>query len=113
LIGPDGTHETFESDHIVAATGYQVDLRRLGFLSHQYIQQLRTVEQTPILTADFESSVPGLYFVGLASARSFGPVMRFVVGAIHPSRRLSGLLPRSLLRRPILRRPISMSAPLS
>jgi hypothetical protein len=107
LIGLDGTSETIEGDHIVAATGYRVDLRRLGFLSQQYVQQLRTVEQTPVLTGDFESSVKGLHFVGLASARSFGPVMRFVVGAIHPSRRLSGLLPGFLLRRPI-----SMSAAL-
>jgi thioredoxin reductase len=98
VLGLDGTRETIESDHVVAATGYRVDLRRLGFLSQQYVEQLSMVEQTPILTADFESSVPGLYFVGLAAARSFGPVMRFVVGAIHPSRRLSGVLPRSLLR---------------
>jgi thioredoxin reductase len=103
VLGLDGTCETIESDHVVAATGYRVDLQRLGFLSQQYVEQLRMVEQTPILTADFESSVPGLYFVGLAAARSFGPVMRFVVGAIHPSRRLSAVLPRSLLRRPISR----------
>ncbi len=108
VMGLDGTRETIEGDHVIAATGYRVDLRRLSFLSQRYVQQLRMVDQTPILTADFESSVPGLYFVGLAAARSFGPVMRFVVGAIHPSRRLSAVLPRSLVRRPM-----SMSAGLA
>jgi hypothetical protein len=47
------------------------------------------VDGTPILSSDFESSVPGLYFVGLSAARTFGPVMRFVVGAVHPARQLT------------------------
>src|SRR5205823_4723486 len=31
-VGPDGARETIESDHLVMATGYRVDLARLGFL---------------------------------------------------------------------------------
>jgi hypothetical protein len=100
-VDGDGARETIESDHVVAATGYRVDLRRLGFLRDGSLQSLRTVDNTPILSADFESSAAGLYFVGLASARSFGPVMRFVAGAVYPARRLARLLPKSLLRRPI------------
>ena len=34
----------------------------------------------PTLSHWFESSVPGLYFVGLTSLRAFGPLYRFVVG---------------------------------
>jgi len=101
VIGGDGARETIESDHVVAATGYRVDLRRLGFLREQTLQNLRMVDHTPVLSANFESSAPGLHFVGLASARSFGPVMRFVVGAVHPARRLARLLPKTLLRRPV------------
>lgn len=97
-VGADGTREAIESDHIVAATGYQVDLRRLGFLDRSFLQKIRMIERSPILNANFESSAPGLHFVGLASARSFGPVMRFVVGADRPARRLARLLPKSLLR---------------
>ena len=43
---------------------------------------VRTVDGTgsPLLTPGFESSVPGLYFTGLASAMTFGPLMRFVHG---------------------------------
>jgi sulfite reductase beta subunit-like hemoprotein len=33
------------------------------------------------LSANFESSVPGLYFVGVAAANSFGPLLRFALGA--------------------------------
>jgi thioredoxin reductase len=100
-VGGDGDHKTIECDHVVAATGYRVDVSRLGFLDDGLCQKIRTVDNTPILSANFESSAHGLYFVGLASARSFGPVMRFVVGAIHPSRRLARVLPKALLRRPI------------
>jgi hypothetical protein len=34
------------------------------------------------------SSVPGLYFTGLPSAASYGPVMRFVCGTEFASPRL-------------------------
>ena len=42
---------------------------------------VRRVERAPRLSRHFESSVPGLYFVGPAAAFSFGPLFRFVTGA--------------------------------
>jgi thioredoxin reductase len=96
-----GQCETIESDHIVAATGYRVDLRKLDFLGADTLARLRMVDHTPMLSSNFESSIPGLYFTGLAAARSFGPVLRFVMGAIHPARRLARLLPRALERRSV------------
>jgi thioredoxin reductase len=89
LVGSSGSRETIESDHLIAATGYRVDLRRLKFLDDDTLRRIRMVNGTPILSSDFESSVPGLYFVGLSAARTFGPVMRFVVGAVHPARQLT------------------------
>jgi hypothetical protein len=59
----------------------------------------------PILSAHFESSVPGLYFAGLPSAYSFGPVMRFVAGAAFTAHKISvqlaavGRFPRSPVAR--------------
>ena len=100
-VGPDGRSETIESDHLVMATGYRVDLGRLGFLDGELLSRLRLVEGTPVLSANYETSVPGLHFVGLASANSFGPVMRFVAGAVHPAHRLGHHLAKSLLRRPV------------
>jgi len=108
VVGRNGTGETVESDHVIAATGYRVDVRRLNFLRDGVLRQIRTVDNTPILSANFESTAPGVHFVGLSSARSFGPVMRFVVGAVHPARRLSKILPKSLLRRPV---PVSAAYP--
>lgn len=89
LVGGDGRENTVATDHVIAATGYKVDLRRLKFLDEKLGARVRTVENTPVLSPNFESSVEGLYFAGLASANSFGPVMRFLLGARYTARRLS------------------------
>ena len=80
--------ETLVADHIIAATGYRVDLARLAFLGPDLRQRIRMVENTPILSRFFEASVPGLYFVGVASANSFGPMVRFACGAGFTASRL-------------------------
>ena len=70
-----------DTDHLVCATGYRPDISRLGFLSAPLMQRIALVEGSPQLGFDFQSSVPGLYFVGLAAASRFGPVQRFACGA--------------------------------
>lgn len=97
-VAPDGARETIESDHLIMATGYKVDLSRLDFLDSGVLARLQMVEGTPVLSQNYESSVPGLYFVGLAAANSFGPVMRFVAGTPHPARHVSRHLSKSLVR---------------
>ena len=47
----------------------------------------------PSWTSDYQSSVPGLYFVGPGVAPTFGPVMRFVYGADHAARPCRGCWP--------------------
>jgi len=76
-------------DHVIAATGYRVDLGRLDFLAPELRDQIRVVGRFPHLTGSFESSVPGLFFTSLASAETFGPVMRFVCGTWFTARRVS------------------------
>jgi hypothetical protein len=49
-----------------------------------------------VLKSNFESSVPGLYFVGLAAANSFGPVMRFAFGASFAAETLTETMVKSL-----------------
>jgi hypothetical protein len=88
----NGGQKTLEADHLIAATGYRVDLRRLPFLSPELLAEIRAVEQTPVLSSKFESSVPGLHFVGISAANSFGPLVRFACGAQFTARRLSGYL---------------------
>jgi hypothetical protein len=80
------------TEHLIAGTGYRVDLSRLPFLSDQLRGRLRLVAGAPVLSSSFEASAPDLYFIGLASACSFGPVMRFLNGADYSARRLLGHL---------------------
>jgi cation diffusion facilitator CzcD-associated flavoprotein CzcO len=97
----DGSEREILADHIISATGYKVDIDRLTFLSSEIRSKLRTVERTPVLSAACESSMPGLYFVGVAAANSFGPVMRFAFGADFAARTVTRALIRSLSRQPV------------
>jgi cation diffusion facilitator CzcD-associated flavoprotein CzcO len=83
-----------ESDYVIAATGYRVDLRRLPFMTLELLKDLKTAEGSPVLSSRFESTVPGLFFVGVSAAGSFGPMMRFAYGAAYTSRRLADYLAR-------------------
>ncbi len=67
-------------DHVLLGTGYKVSLARYEFLAPEIVQAVRTVNGYPVLDRGFESSVPGLYFVGATAAHSFGPLCRFVAG---------------------------------
>lgn len=68
-------------DHVLAATGYRPQLSRLDMVAPELRSWVSTVDTSPAVDADFQSSVPGLYFIGPAVAPTFGPVMRFVYGA--------------------------------
>ena len=85
----DGAETEFLTDHVIAATGYRVNLESVPFLDAALLTQVRRVRHGPALSATFESSVPGLHFVGQAAAETFGPVMRFVYGTDFTSRRLT------------------------
>jgi cation diffusion facilitator CzcD-associated flavoprotein CzcO len=96
LRAADGGECEIVTDHIIAATGYKVDVERLRFLATEIRAKVKAVDGTPVLSTTFESSVPGLYFVGVASANSFGPVMRFAFGAGFAARRVAGTMAKSL-----------------
>jgi FAD-dependent urate hydroxylase len=86
-------------DHVVAATGYSVNLNAISFLDHDLLHRLKRVGGSPRLTASFESSVPGLFFTGLSAAATFGPVLRFVCGADFAARRSTRALAARSSRR--------------
>jgi lysine/ornithine N-monooxygenase len=71
------------ADHVLLATGYRVDVARYPFLGPRLVEALQRINGYPELAQGFESSVPGLHFVGAPSAWSFGPVMRFVAGTVY------------------------------
>jgi hypothetical protein len=73
-------------DHLLFATGYDVDIRRYPFLDRALAEQVRCADGYPVLKRGLESSVPRLHFLGAPAARSFGPVMRFVAGSWFSSK---------------------------
>ncbi|HEV2671128.1 MAG TPA: NAD(P)-binding domain-containing protein [Gemmatimonadales bacterium] len=81
-------------DHILLATGYKVDLAKLTMLHPSLRSQIRTDQAIPVLNGRFESSVPGLYFVGISSLRAFGPLYRFVAGCGAAARRVAEAIAR-------------------
>jgi thioredoxin reductase len=92
----DGSEREIVTEHVIAATGYKVDLERLKFLNPEIRSKVSTLNGAPVLSSNFESSVDGLYFGGVASANSFGPVMRFAFGAGFAARTLASALEKSL-----------------
>ena len=86
---PNDPATTLAVDHIVAGTGFHPALSRLTFLDETFRHNLETVEDTPILSRNFESSIPNLYFIGLAAANSFGPLNRFACGAEFTAKHLT------------------------
>jgi thioredoxin reductase len=95
LQDQDGRQKTITAEHVIAATGYRVDLHRLAFLRPAMLQGIQSAQNAPVLSSHFESSIPGLYFVGAASANTFGPLARFAYGAGFTSRRLAAHLVQS------------------
>jgi thioredoxin reductase len=80
--GPRGRRAIL-TDHVVAGTGYEVNVDRLTCLDPDLRARIERERTAPALRANFETSVPGLYIVGIAAAPTFGPVMRFMFGAKH------------------------------
>jgi thioredoxin reductase len=80
-IDRNGRRLVTEAEHVIAATGFVPDVERLALLAPELRARVATRLGAPVLSRDFEASVPGLYFAGLAAASTYGPVMRFVHGA--------------------------------
>lgn len=89
LMHEDGRERDHVTDHVIAGTGYRVDLDRLGFLGAGLRPRIEALEGAPILTRNFESTVPNLFFAGVTAAHSFGPLLRFAYGARFTARRLT------------------------
>jgi cation diffusion facilitator CzcD-associated flavoprotein CzcO len=94
LVGREGAVENLEVDHIIAATGFKVDVNRIGILDESLRAKIETLEGSPALSSNFESSVRGLYFVGVSAMNSLGPVFRFACGAEYAATRVSRHLAR-------------------
>jgi FAD-dependent urate hydroxylase len=67
-------------DYVLLGTGYRIDLARYPFLDGDLLREVHQVNGYPVLSRGFESSVPGLHFIGSTGAWTYGPLMRFVAG---------------------------------
>lgn len=99
LTDSEGHEHRHLTSHLIAGTGYRIDMNRLRFLSPE-IRDLIRVDRTgaPTLTRNFESSVKHLYLLGPVAAPSFGPLLRFVAGTRFASDRVSVHLQHAWLR---------------
>jgi cation diffusion facilitator CzcD-associated flavoprotein CzcO len=87
-------------DHVLLGTGYRIDVARYSFLDSRLLDNLKCVDGMPVLNGGYESTVPGLHFIGAPAAYSFGPLMRFVAGTGYTARVVSRAVKRSLRSRP-------------
>jgi cation diffusion facilitator CzcD-associated flavoprotein CzcO len=91
-VAENGSERQLLVDHVVAGTGYIVDVERFGFIESRLRGAIARLERSPRLNASFESSVPGLHFIGPVSAMSFGPLFRFVIGSEYSVQVLSNCI---------------------
>jgi FAD-dependent urate hydroxylase len=93
LDGP--SRSSLDVDHVIAGTGFRIDLARLAYLPEDLRARIATRGGYPLLTRAAESTVPGLYFVGAPAAFGLGPSMRFIAGTHNVASQLA----RSVARR--------------
>ena len=90
----DGTKRRV--DNVLLATGYRVDIARFEFLDEEILRSIDQVNGYPRLNGGFESSLPGLHFVGAPSAWSYGPLVRFVCGTAYTGSRVAHAIERRI-----------------
>lgn len=84
ITDPNGSVSTLTADHVIAATGYKADMRKIGFLAP--LLRIRAADLRwaatglPMLNRRYETSIAGLHMVGYLSAVALGPSMRFIYG---------------------------------
>jgi thioredoxin reductase len=96
FVEKDSTNTELVVDHVIGATGFRVAMSRLKFLDDSLRHEVRSAEDTPVLSTNFESSVKGLYMVGVASANSFGPLTRFAYGAMFTAKHITNHLAKAV-----------------
>lgn len=82
-------------DHVLLGTGYRIDVAKLGLFAPDMLAAIARREGLPVLSAGFESSIPGLHFVGASAVGSFGPLMRFTAGTPFAARTVARFIQRA------------------
>ena len=109
LGGGVETSATF--DHVLVGSGYRVDARKWSCLDADIIDALDLVAGAPRLSPHFETSVPGLFVVGVSAAYAFGPAQRFVCGAEYAARRVCAAIAKRSRAKPLVMAAASIPKP--
>jgi cation diffusion facilitator CzcD-associated flavoprotein CzcO len=94
----NGNEHELIVDHVIAGSGYDANVDRLHFIHPTLRCVIQRIEGAPRLNDTFEASISGLRFIGPASAMSFGPLFRFVVGAKYTAQIVSKYLASQILQ---------------
>ncbi len=85
--------EHIDTDQIILATGFQVDVKKLPVLVQgNLVERLRCADGYPILDEALQSNIPGLYFTGIHAVKDFGPLFFFVACAFAAAEIIGGNL---------------------
>jgi cation diffusion facilitator CzcD-associated flavoprotein CzcO len=86
----DGT--TTRVDRVVLGTGYRIDVSKYEILAPSLRREIQTAGGYPVLTTGLETSVNGLYMVGVVGEKALGPTLRFVTGTSNAGPRVAAAI---------------------
>ena len=87
---------TLAVDQVILATGYDVNVERVPFLAAgNVLADLETSEGQPILSGEFQSSLPGLFITSMMATRDFGSFCAFTVSARAAARMMVQAIART------------------
>lgn len=109
LDGPE--RSSVAADHVIAGTGFRVDVGRLPYLPKDVQAGLVTRANCPVVNRAGESTIPGLYFAGAPTVVSLGPGVRFIAGTHHTSAQLARSVARRARRTRRARRGTALALP--
>ena len=95
LVSLDGG-QTLTVDHVILATGYDVDVARVPFLAAgNTLDNLESRDGHPVLSGEFQSSLPGLYITSMMATRDHGSFLAFTVSVRASARMIVRAIART------------------
>jgi cation diffusion facilitator CzcD-associated flavoprotein CzcO len=99
LTNAEGDTREHITSHIIAGTGFRMDMNRYRFLNNAVRAGIDCRRDgAPVLSSKFETSVKGLSMIGPVAHSSFGPLLRFAAGSEFAATQVTKHLVRSLAK---------------
>jgi hypothetical protein len=74
--------QTLLVDHLILATGFEVQIQRVPFLGQgNILPKLDIKNGFPLLDERFRTNLPGLFITSMAATQNFGPFFAFTLAA--------------------------------